>query len=359
MRSPWTRTSRPDPRRDRHRTSPARRPLPSARSTCSSSAGSPPTASSTSAGSAAARAGPGTSTSSWREDEHALEAIDLRRARRRRRLEPSPVRIFGPYYQRERGLRPRVERPARRLRRRRARTSLPIDDQPRRCSRRRDGGGSRDRARSRRRSGSPTSSSCSTPCRASRRRDAVRIDEVMRHVVGSAMAALSCDLGVIYVADIDAVEVAAERDAEPRRGCLPAGHAGALRRGGGPPRVRPGLGDRAAPAPARCVRRHVALRAPDRRPALRPCSPSCTPRRGRAGSRRSAGRSALRLAESAEPLLRSALTLHELEAQLDRVGRDARIDPLTKLPNRRAWEEAIAAGRRTSRPASSCSTSTG
>ena len=49
----------------------------------------------------------------------------------------------------------------------------------------------------------------------------------------------------------------------------------------------------------------------------------------------------LRLAESAEPLLRSALTLHELEAQLDQVGRDARMDPLTRLPNRRAWEERI------------------
>jgi diguanylate cyclase (GGDEF)-like protein len=48
-----------------------------------------------------------------------------------------------------------------------------------------------------------------------------------------------------------------------------------------------------------------------------------------------------RLAEAAEPLLRSALKLHELERQLDLVGRDARIDPLTKLPNRRAWEEAL------------------
>src|SRR5581483_6354641 len=29
------------------------------------------------------------------------------------------------------------------------------------------------------------------------------------------------------------------------------------------------------------------------------------------------------------------------ESELDRVGRDARMDPLTKLPNRRAWEEAL------------------
>jgi diguanylate cyclase (GGDEF)-like protein len=49
----------------------------------------------------------------------------------------------------------------------------------------------------------------------------------------------------------------------------------------------------------------------------------------------------LRLAESAEPMLRSALKLHDLEAKLDQVGRDARLDPLTKLPNRRAWEEMV------------------
>ncbi len=49
----------------------------------------------------------------------------------------------------------------------------------------------------------------------------------------------------------------------------------------------------------------------------------------------------LRLAESAEPMLRSALALHELEVQLALVGRDARIDPLTRLANRRAWEEAL------------------
>jgi len=37
---------------------------------------------------------------------------------------------------------------------------------------------------------------------------AVQIHEVMKHVVSSAINALSCDLGAIYVADLDAVEVA-------------------------------------------------------------------------------------------------------------------------------------------------------
>src|SRR5205085_4935266 len=37
--------------------------------------------------------------------------------------------------------------------------------------------------------------------------NAVRIREVMAHVVESAIESLSCDLGVIYVSDLDAVEI--------------------------------------------------------------------------------------------------------------------------------------------------------
>src|SRR5262249_3702707 len=38
--------------------------------------------------------------------------------------------------------------------------------------------------------------------------DAVRIHEVMRHVAESAIAALSCALGVISVAEVDGIEIA-------------------------------------------------------------------------------------------------------------------------------------------------------
>src|SRR3954467_12901180 len=37
---------------------------------------------------------------------------------------------------------------------------------------------------------------------------AVRIHEVMQHVAESAIAALSCDIGALYVSDLDAVEIA-------------------------------------------------------------------------------------------------------------------------------------------------------
>ena len=52
---------------------------------------------------------------------------------------------------------------------------------------------------------------------------AVRIDEVMRHVARSSIAALSCDLGVIYVADVNAVEMAEGEPSETDPGLfLPA-----------------------------------------------------------------------------------------------------------------------------------------
>src|SRR5207253_2647510 len=37
---------------------------------------------------------------------------------------------------------------------------------------------------------------------------AVHVHELMKHVAESAIAALSCDLGVVYVAELDALEVA-------------------------------------------------------------------------------------------------------------------------------------------------------
>jgi diguanylate cyclase (GGDEF)-like protein len=172
----------------------------------------------------------------------------------------------------------------------------------------------------------------------------------MKHVVTSALAALSCDLGVLYVADLDALE-AAENDpsATPdTEWLLPAMRA---------------LFAEVTALPA-CVQDSATYPPPDPLSACGVTShyalPIGTPPfgvlalmhtearpRGFTSLCREVG---LRLAESAEPLLRSALTLHELEAQLDQVGRDARIDPLTKLPNRRAWEEALT-GRAAARPA--------
>ena len=171
--------------------------------------------------------------------------------------------------------------------------------------------------------------------------DAVRIRDVMQHVVGSAIEALSCDLGVIYVAELDVTETAAaEPDREPEaRFFLPAMRTLHAEAAGLPACIQDSAIE-PPPHPLSACGVDLALRAADRDAAVRRA-------RGHAHRGRPRGFTTLcrevglRLAESAEPLLRSALTLHELEAQLDQVGRDARIDPLTRLPNRRAWEERI------------------
>lgn len=172
--------------------------------------------------------------------------------------------------------------------------------------------------------------------------DAVRIREVMAHVVESAIAALSCDLGAIYVADLDSVEVIehAPSGSLVADSFLPAMRALFSEAVALPTCVQDSTADPPpSPLGALGVTSHyvlpvgappfgvLALMHTDARP------------RGFTSLCREVG---LRLAQSAGPLLRSSLTLHELEAQLDRVGRDARIDPLTKLPNRRAWDETLA-----------------
>ncbi|HZO62215.1 MAG TPA: GGDEF domain-containing protein [Gaiellaceae bacterium] len=172
--------------------------------------------------------------------------------------------------------------------------------------------------------------------------DAVQIRDVMRHVVESAISALSCDVGVIYVAELDAVEIAEHEPAgADANELLPA-----MRRLFADPTSLPSCiqDSRREPPPSPLgtfgVTSHYVL--PVGMPTFAVLAVMHTESRPR-GFTLLCREVGLRLAEGAEPLLRSALKLHDLERQLDRVGRDARMDPLTRLPNRRAWEEAVAA----------------
>jgi diguanylate cyclase (GGDEF)-like protein len=170
---------------------------------------------------------------------------------------------------------------------------------------------------------------------------AVRIHEVMKHVLESAIAALSCDLGVLYVAELDELEVAEHEDSgvDPEA-LLPAMQKLFAKVTSLPACVQDS--DR-EPPPLPLVRGDVTSHylLPVGKPPLGVLALLHTKARPR-GFTLLCREVGLRLAEGAEPLLRSALKLHELERQLDLVGRDARMDPLTKLPNRRAWEEALA-----------------
>ena len=155
--------------------------------------------------------------------------------------------------------------------------------------------------------------------------DAVRIRDVMRHVVKSAIEALSCDLGVIYVAELDVIETAEAR-AGPRAG----GRRSSCPRCGtlyaeatGLPACIQDSATEPPPHPlSACgVTSHYVL--PIGTPPFGVLALMHTEARPR-GFTTLCREVGLRLAESAEPLLRSALTLHDLEAQLDQVGRDAR-----------------------------------
>jgi diguanylate cyclase (GGDEF)-like protein len=171
--------------------------------------------------------------------------------------------------------------------------------------------------------------------------DAVRIHEVMKHVVASAVEALSCDLGILYVADLDAVELAAHESSEPLEveAALPAMRTLFETATSLPACIQDSEADPLpAPLSGQGITSHYVLPVGAPPFAVLALLHTTARPRGFTSLCREVG---LRLAESAEPLLRSALTLHDLEAQLDRVGRDARVDPLTKLPNRRAWEEAV------------------
>jgi diguanylate cyclase (GGDEF)-like protein len=171
------------------------------------------------------------------------------------------------------------------------------------------------------------------------RTSAVRIDEVMTHVAASAASALSCDLGVIYVADLDLAEIAGhEASGIDNEALLPA-----MRQLFGRAEFLPTCTQDSAtdplPAPLDSgVTSHYVL--PVGIPVIGVLALMHTRARPR-GFTILCREIGLRLAEGAEPLLNSALKLHDLERQLDLVGQDARIDPLTKLPNRRAWEEVL------------------
>jgi diguanylate cyclase (GGDEF)-like protein len=171
------------------------------------------------------------------------------------------------------------------------------------------------------------------------RTSAVHIDEMMRHVASSAVASLSCDLGVFYLADLDLIEIAEnEESGIDAAAFLPAmrqlfGRAASL-----PSCIQDSAAEPLPPPLDNGVTSHYVL--PVGEPPVGVLALLHTTERPR-GFTLLCREIGLRLADSAEPLLRSALKLHELEQQLDLVGRDARIDPLTKLPNRRAWEEVL------------------
>jgi diguanylate cyclase (GGDEF)-like protein len=165
--------------------------------------------------------------------------------------------------------------------------------------------------------------------------------DVMQHVVETAAEALSCELGVIFVPEHGSVAIAGDRapltlspdEATPVL-------EGLLEHPDDLPTCIQDSARQPLPGPfaVDAVTSYYVLPIGTPPLAILLLLHTDVQPRGFTTLCRAVG---VRLAEGAEPLLRTALTVDRLERRLQRADRDARIDALTRLENRRAWDEAL------------------
>jgi diguanylate cyclase (GGDEF)-like protein len=177
--------------------------------------------------------------------------------------------------------------------------------------------------------------------------EARSLPDVMQHIAEAAAAALSCELGVISVPARGVIAIAAERsplslDPEQAAPVL----AQLLEHPDGLPTCIQDSSTRPLPGPfaVDAITSYYVLPVGAPPFAVLLLLHTDVRPRGFTTLCRAVG---ARLAEAAEPLLRTALAVDALERELHRAGRDARIDALTRLDNRRAWDEAVRDRRRT------------
>lgn len=171
--------------------------------------------------------------------------------------------------------------------------------------------------------------------------DARSLPDVMQHVAETAAAALSCELGILYMRERDALAIAdlGSPVALDGRSAVPELRALSTRLDELPSCIQEAATRPLPEALGAGVTSYYLLPVGTPPMALLALFHTEVQPRGFTLLCREVGS---KLAEAAEPLLRTALTVQELEGELDRAGRDARIDPLTGLHNRRAWDEAVA-----------------
>jgi diguanylate cyclase (GGDEF)-like protein len=176
--------------------------------------------------------------------------------------------------------------------------------------------------------------------------EARSLPDVMRHVVECAASALSCELGVIFVRDHDAQTFAGPHaPVSLSSGEVTPVAQRLLEHPDELPTCIQDSAERPLPGPLdiEAVKSYYVLPIGAPPFALLLLLHTEAQPRGFTTLCREVG---LRLAEAAEPLLQTALKVDSLERELQRVGRDARIDALTRLENRRAWDEALIDRRR-------------
>ncbi len=167
------------------------------------------------------------------------------------------------------------------------------------------------------------------------------LPDVLQHVVETAASALSCELGVIFVSGPGSVAIAGGRaplmlspgDVAPVLGAL-LEHPDDL------PTCIQDSATRPLPGPfaVEAIKSYYVLPIGTPPFAVLLLLHTDLQPRGFTTLCRAVG---VRLADAAEPLVRTALAVDELERELQRADRDARIDALTLLENRRAWDEAL------------------
>jgi len=173
---------------------------------------------------------------------------------------------------------------------------------------------------------------------------AVDLEATAAHIVDCAARALSCDLGVLLVPGVTPMTAVVDRgdsglDPQAVRSTMVELEEG-LR-----PAMLPRCEQDAAPAPLPApfrfedgVRSYYLLEVG--RPRVGLLLLAHTDRAPR-GFTRLCQDLGVRLAEAADTLLRTVLSRSRLQAEIERVHRQARTDPLTGAANRLAWHEAL------------------
>ena len=173
-----------------------------------------------------------------------------------------------------------------------------------------------------------------------------RTAETCRHIAQTAAEALSCDVGAVLVCDHDQLvaevitrEWPARLDAEAIKKTLVELFQRAERKG-------TILELEIPPDPSDALGRDqglvTRLALPIGRPAPFGVLVVAHAESRARGFTNLCQRIGHALAESAESLLEQSLSREALEAERDRLAREARIDALTRIENRTAWEELIA-----------------
>lgn len=177
--------------------------------------------------------------------------------------------------------------------------------------------------------------------------DAGNLGDAMEHIVACAAASLSCELGILYHRASDRLAIVEDGwSFTSSRAEILAGARSLWDQVAMLPHCVQDATTEPLPEPLAAeggVRAYYTLAVGSPPTALLVLAHTARTPRGFTLLCRELG---LRLAESADSVLRTAALRERLQSEIDRVNRDARCDALTGVGNRLAWDEAVEAEER-------------